>query len=151
MRWKEASGALSNNEKLRMITLTNSEEKKGLGVINNAKRYRRSTRLALLTVVYGIWLQLNQGVLVRYLIYQLVQDLISPQAIAATFVFVGAGSLIGIAIDIRGIKALFFTMTTVLWSTWAISFFITPPPNSVWIFSAFIAYLSYEAIWVDRT
>lgn len=133
-----------------MITLINNEKKKGLGVVSNAKRYGRSTRLALLTVVYGLWLQLSQGVLVRYLIYQLLQDLISPQAIAMTFVFVGVGSLIGIAIGIKEVKALFSTMTTVLWSTWAISFFITPPPNSVWIFSAFIAYLSYEAIWVDR-
>lgn len=111
---------------------------------------KTSTTVGTITLMYGLWLLFNQEVLSKYLLYQLMESYTNTAIIASVFITVGAFLLIGLATNKRVVKNLSAILTTMIWSTWAVSFFITPPPNSVWVFSILITVLSYEGLWIDR-
>ena len=114
-------------------------------VVNNAA----TMRLAALSLIYGTWLQLNPSILVRYSIYELLESIFDPNLISYAHVISAIGLLIGVVFGKREVKNFFSIAITVLWTTMAISAFISPPPNAIWIFCGFISILCYEAIWVD--
>ena len=129
--------------------MTEEINKKLIYMATHITKNYRSFRLAILTIVQGIWLFHSPLILRRYLIYELLEDIVTAEMIAFAFVFIGLGSIIGILMNQKAVKNSFAVLSTVLWSTWTISFFVTPPPNSIWIVSGFVVYLSYEAIWAD--
>ena len=114
-------------------------------VVNNAA----TMRLAALSLIYGIWLQLNPNILIQYSIYELLESIFDPSFIDYAHVISAIGLLIGVLFSKREVKNFFSIAITVLWTTMAISAFISPPPNTIWIFCGFISILCYEAIWVD--
>lgn len=124
--------------------------KRKINIKHRLKINKVSLKVAVITLIYGCWLYFNQNVLSKYLLYELMQDYIKPSIIASIFIVIGTIMLISILIDKRVVKKLSTILVTAVWSTWAMSFFITPPPNSVWIFAAFVTALSYEALWVDN-
>lgn len=114
-------------------------------VVNNAA----TMRLVALSLIYGIWIQLNPSILVRYSIYELLENFFDPNLIGYAYIVSAIGLLVGVVFGKREIKNFFSVTVTVLWTTMAISAFISPPPNSIWIYCGFISVLCYEAIWVD--
>lgn len=133
-----------------MITLPKEEYMKKLNMKERLIINKSTFKVALISLFYGLWLMFNQNILSKYLLYELMKDYISPFAISSIFIMIGTISILSISFNAKSIKNISSILITMLWSTWTISFFITPPPNSVWVFSIFITCLSYEAIWADR-
>lgn len=129
--------------------LSEKEFMRKLSVRQRILANKSSSKVALISIIYGLWLLFNQNVLSKYLIYELMKDYINSYLIAMTFIIIGLTLVVGIISNARVVKNISTVLMTVTWSTWAISFFITPPPNSVWVFSGFVACLSYEALWAD--
>lgn len=114
-------------------------------IVNNAA----TMRLAALSLIYGIWLQLNPSILFRYSIYELLESIFDPNLISYAHIISAIGLLIGVVFGKREVKNFFSIAITVIWTTLTMSAFISPPPNAFWIFFGFISILCYEAIWVD--
>lgn len=125
------------------------EERKRDRIYENIKRNFPNFRLAVFSFIYGLWIHFNPDILIRYSIYELIESIVSYHFIGLIFIVVSSGLIIGSVLNKRGLRNFFSVLLTAIWTTFAISFFITPPINTIWLYTGFIAILCYEAIWND--
>lgn len=126
------------------------KNKRKLGVKNKFPIDGASLKISTITTLYGYFLIKNPEVLLRYVLYKLVSSIISYNIFAMFFIILGLALFISSVINIKIIKKTFVVLLAALWSTWTVSFFVTPPPNSIWIFSLFITISIFEVLWDDN-
>ena len=99
--------------------------------------------LGITSIVYGLTLYLNPGILKRYQLYQIIDEIFGIHYVALAFVVLGAIKLIGVVKSSKSLKRISIIGLTAFWSIFSVSFMMTPPTNTVWIFSLAMALIAF--------
>ena len=99
--------------------------------------------IGITSIVYGLTLYLNTGILKRYQLYQIIDEIFDIHSVALAFVVLGAIKLIDIVKSSKPLKRISIIGLTAFWSIFAVSFMMTPPTNTVWIFSLAMALIAF--------
>lgn len=91
--------------------------------------------IAMTSVLFGTQLILYPHILQTYKIYTLIRELFDNTAIGLAFIILGLLKIIGIIINNRAIKYVSIRGLLFLWLVFFIAFLISPPPNTVWVYS----------------
>ena len=101
--------------------------------------------LGITSIVYGLTLYLNPGILKTYQLYQIIDEIFDNHyvTVAVAFVVLGAIKLIGVVKSSKPLKRISIIGLTAFWSIFSVSFMMTPPTNTVWIFSLAMALIAF--------
>ena len=102
-----------------------------------------SILLGVTSIVYGITLFVNGNILITYQLYRLIAQIFDHHAIGLIFVALGLLKIIGIWKHIESLKRVALTGLAALWTVFSVSFILTPPANTIWIFSLSLALLAF--------
>ena len=95
------------------------------------------------SIVYGLTLYLNPGILKTYQLYQIIDEIFDNNSVALAFVVLGAIKLIGVVKSSKPLKRISIIGLTAFWSIFSVSFMMTPLTNTVWIFSLEMALIAF--------
>ncbi len=98
--------------------------------------------LSVVTVLYGLQLYIHPEILRSYEVYRLIDNLFDDRFISIAFIVVGFAKLIGIIGNFKYVKRWSLVSLTFFWTLFGVSFLLSEPPNTVWIFSLSMAFLS---------
>lgn len=98
--------------------------------------------LAIVTILFGGQLLVHPEILRSYEVYKLIDNLFDDRFISVLLVIVGLFKLIGIIGNFKYVKRWSLVSLTFLWTLFGVSFLLSEPPNTVWIFSLSMAFLS---------
>jgi len=98
--------------------------------------------LAIVTILFGGQLLVHPEILRSYEVYKLIDNLFDDRFISVLLVIVGLSKLIGIIGNFKYVKRWSLVSLTFLWTLFGVSFLLSEPPNTVWIFSLSMAFLS---------
>lgn len=91
--------------------------------------------VASTSILYGLQLILYPNILQTYKIYTVIRDLFDNTAIGIAFMVFGLAKLLGIVINNSLLKKVSVRGLLFLWLVFFIAFLISPPPNTVWVYS----------------
>ena len=98
--------------------------------------------LSIVTILYGWQLIVHPEILRDYQVYRLIDNLFDDRFISVLFVIVGFAKLIGIIGNFKYVKRWSLVSLTFLWTLFGVSFLLSEPPNTVWVFALSMAFLS---------
>ena len=99
--------------------------------------------LSLATIAYGLQLFTHPKILESYEVYQLIDSMFDQRFISLVFILLGLLKFIGILINNKRLKRFALSCLTGFWVLFAMSFLLSEPPNTIWIFSTSMALLSF--------
>ena len=99
--------------------------------------------LGITSIVYGLTLYVNPDILKTYQLYQIIDKIFDNHSVTVAFVVLGAIKLIGVVINSKPLKRISIIGLTAFWSIYSVSFMMTPPTNTVWIFSLAMALIAF--------
>lgn len=98
--------------------------------------------VALTTGVYGLILFIYPGILENYSVYQYVDEVMNPKVASIIFVVLSALMIAAYLAKVKSLLRIITSLLIAIWFIFAVSFFISPPPNTIWIFSSLMVYLT---------
>ena len=99
--------------------------------------------LSLTSFFYGYQLFTHPEILKSYDVYKLLDNLFDQRFISLVFIILGVLKLIGIIGNYKYVKRWSLVSLTFVWVLFAVSFLLSKPPNTIWIFSTSMAILSF--------
>ena len=99
--------------------------------------------LGITSIVYGLTLYINPDILKTYQLYQIIDKIFDNHSISIAFMVLGSIKLIGVIKNSRPLKRISVIGLTAFWSIFSVSFMMTPPTNTVWIFSLAMALIAF--------
>lgn len=97
--------------------------------------------LGFTSIIYGLTLFINGDILTKYDLYRIIDEFFSHHVIGVIFIGLGLLKIIGVWKNILFLKKLALIGLVGFWSMFSVSFMLTPPTNTVWIFSLAMAML----------
>ena len=105
--------------------------------------------VAMTSVLYGTQLILFPHILQTYKVYTLIRELFDNTAIGLAFIILGLLKIIGIIFNNRTIRHVSIRGLLFLWLVFFIAFLISPPPNTVWVYSLAMVILSTGSAYME--
>lgn len=102
--------------------------------------------LTIATLLYGVWLSTFPNILERYAVYNHINDFVTPWQVGISFIVLPIIIFIAFKLNYRLLLLIASLILLMLWSMFTVSFFLSPPPNTVWIFTALLAYMTFSLI-----
>ena len=99
--------------------------------------------LGITSIVYGLTLYVNPDILKTNQLYQIIDKIFDNHSVSIAFMVLGTIKLIGVIRNSRLLKRVSIIGLTAFWSIFSVSFMITPPTNTVWIFSLAMALIAF--------
>ena len=101
--------------------------------------------LGITSIIYGLTLYVNPDILKTYQLYQIIDKIFDNHSVSIAFMVLGTIKLIGVIRNSRLLKRVSIIGLTAFWSIFSVSFMMTPPTNTVWIY----VFNSYEYVQQD--
>lgn len=98
--------------------------------------------LSLTTFFYGYQLYTHPEILKRYDVYKLLDNLFVQRFISIVFILLGILKLVGIIGNYKYVKRWSLVTLTFVWTLFGVSFLLSEPPNTIWIFALSTSLLS---------
>lgn len=98
--------------------------------------------LSLTTFFYGYQLYTHPEILTSYDVYKLLDNLFDQRFISIVFIVLGILKLVGIIVNHKYIKRWSLVTLTFVWTLFGVSFLLSEPPNTIWIFALSMSLLS---------
>ena len=93
--------------------------------------------------LYGLQLSLFPSILSNYQAYNLIDEFVTHWQIGAVFIMLSFMILASFKIDHRLLLVFSSIVSFAIWMTFSFAFLISPPPNTIWIFSALMAFMCF--------
>ena len=91
--------------------------------------------IAVTSILFGAQLMLYPHILQTYKVYTLIRELFDNTTIGLAFIILGLLKIIGILFNNPTIRYVAIRGLLFLWLVFFIAFLISPPPNTVWVYS----------------
>ena len=91
--------------------------------------------VGLTSVLFGMQLILYPHILQTYKIYTLIREMFDNTIIGTCFIVLGLGKIIGVIINNKILRKISIRGLLFLWLVFFIAFLVSPPPNTVWVYS----------------
>lgn len=102
--------------------------------------------IAIASFIYGVWISIYPDVLTSFKVYSLVSPLINYWQVGVLFLFLPLLMFVAYKAKQRDVLFIASNILFVLWSVFAVSFLLSPPPNTVWIFASLLSYLTFSLV-----
>lgn len=102
--------------------------------------------IIITTFIYGVWISIFPNILSNYKVYSLVNPLVNNWQVGVLFIFLPILMLVAYKAGQRDVLFVASNMLFILWSVFAVSFLLSPPPNTVWIFASLVSYLAFSLV-----
>lgn len=102
--------------------------------------------ITITSFIYGVWISIFPDVLTSFKVYSLVSPLINYWQVGVLFLFLPLLMFVAYKARQRDVLFVASNILFVLWSVFAVSFLLSPPPNTVWIFSSLLSYLTFSLV-----
>lgn len=111
-----------------------------------AKRFivahSNSLILSIGSLLYGVQLVRYPHILATYSIYQSIVELINYRYVGLIFIVLGLLKLIGLLFNWQRLRRISLVAFTYVWCFFSLSFVLSQPPNSIWVFALIMTALS---------
>lgn len=101
--------------------------------------------LSISSILYGMQIILFPDILQTYRVYELIREIFDNRIIGTAFVLLGLMKLAGILTSNGKMKSLAIRGLLFVWLLFFISFLVTPPPNTVWVYALTMVALAIGA------
>lgn len=101
--------------------------------------------------LYGRQLFKNPNILENYKVYDIIDELANNRDIGLIFMIVGIVQFIGVVFDYKILRRLGFVLMSSLFAMFMVSFFMSPPPNTVWVLTGIIFFSLIRASAREET
>lgn len=98
--------------------------------------------LSLTTFFYGYQLFIHPEILKSYDVYKVLDNLFDQRFISIVFIILSVLKLVGIINNNKYVKKWSLVSLTFLWTLFGVSFLLSEPPNTIWIFALSMSLLS---------
>ena len=105
-------------------------------------RHLTSLVLAIGSLVYGIQLVRHPEILLNFSVYQHIIELFNPRFVGVVFILLSLLKLIGLFTNQQWLRRYSLVAFTYVWSFFSLSFLLSQPTNTVWIFALIMAAIS---------
>ena len=105
-------------------------------------RHLTSLVLAIGSLVYGIQLVRHPEILSNFSVYQHIIELFNYRLVGVVFILLSLLKLIGLFTNRQWLRRYSLVAFTYVWSFFSLSFLLSEPPNTVWIFTLIMAAIS---------
>ena len=105
-------------------------------------RHLTSLVLAIGSLVYGIQLVRHPEILSNFSVYQHIIELFNYRLVGVVFILLSLLKLIGLFTNQQWLRRYSLVAFTYVWSFFSLSFLLSEPPNTVWIFTLIMAAIS---------
>lgn len=102
--------------------------------------------ITIVSFIYGVWISIFPDVLTSFKVYSLVSPLINYWQVGVLFLFLPLLMFVAYKARQRDVLFVASNILFVLWSVFAVSFLLSPPPNTVWIFASLLSYLTFSLV-----
>lgn len=102
--------------------------------------------ITIASFIYGVWISIFPDVLTSFKVYSLVSPLINYWQVGVLFLFLPILMFVAYKAKQRDVLFVASNILFVLWSVFAVSFLLSPPPNTVWIFASLLSYLTFSLV-----
>lgn len=101
--------------------------------------------------LYGRQMFKYPHILENYKVYDIVDELADNRIIGLVFMVIGVLQFIGVVFDIKIIRQTGFVVMSSLFAMFMVSFYMSPPPNTVWILTGIIFFSLIRASAREET
>lgn len=98
--------------------------------------------LSVGSLIYGLQLIRYPQILTNFSVYQNIVNVFNPRYVGLVFILLGILKLVGLIFDYQKLKHYSLVGFTYVWSFFSLSFLLSQPPNTVWIFALIMTVLS---------
>ena len=105
-------------------------------------RHLTSLVLAIGSLVYGIQLVRHPEILSNFSVYQHIIELFNYRLVGVVFILLSLLKLIGLFTNRQWLRRYSLVAFTYVWSFFSLSFLLSQPTNTVWIFTLIMAAIS---------
>lgn len=100
----------------------------------------------IVTFMYGVWISIFPSILSNYKVYSLIDPLVNNWQVGVLFLFLPILMFVAYRAGQRDVLFVASNLLFVLWSVFAVSFLLSPPPNTVWLFASLVSYLAFSLV-----
>ena len=100
----------------------------------------------IFSFIYGFWIAIFPDILNTFSVYHYVRAIFNPWEVGGLFMILSTGILLSFHFKWRRSILILTNILMMLWSMLAVSFFITSPPNTVWLFALTMTVLTFSLV-----
>lgn len=100
----------------------------------------------IFTFIYGFWIAIFPDILLSYSVYHYIRSIFEPWQVGGLFMALSIGILLAFHFDWRWTILILTNTLLMLWSMFAVSFLITAPPNTVWLYAVIMTYFTFSLV-----
>lgn len=100
----------------------------------------------LVPLAYGSWIIINPSILETFSVYEIVANFANSYVVGSVFVINALITMIAYFRMNRSVMLVSSGMLLTLWLMFSVSFLVSSPPNTVWIFSALMVCLTFNMV-----
>ena len=126
--------------------LNNQQKKQIHRIIENEKIKTILYPTIIFSFVYGFWISIFPDILRSFSVYHYIRSIFEPWQVGGLFMALSTGILISFHFNWRWIILIFTNTLLMLWSMFTVSFLITSPPNTVWLYAIIMTYFSFSLV-----
>ena len=98
--------------------------------------------LSIGSLVYGVQLVLHPEILSNFSVYQHIIELFNYRLVGVVFILLSLLKLIGLFTNRQWLRRYSLVAFTYVWSFFSLSFLLSQPANTVWIFTLIMTAIS---------
>lgn len=100
----------------------------------------------IFTFIYGFWIAIFPNILQTYSVYHYIRAIFEPWEVGGLFMALSTGILLAFHFNWRWTILILTNALLMLWSMFTVSFLITTPPNTVWLYAIIMTYFSFSLV-----
>lgn len=100
----------------------------------------------IFSFVYGFWISIFPEILDTFSVYHYIRTIFNNWEVGSLFMILSSAMLLTFHFRKRRLLLISSNLLMMLWSMFAVSFIITTPPNTVWLFAIIMTYFSFSLV-----
>lgn len=128
------------------IALNRQQKKKIHRIIEYEKIKTLLYPTVIFSFVYGFWIAIFPDILNTFSVYRYIRSIFNPWEVGGLFMVLSLGILLSFHFNWRWPILIFTNSLLMLWSMFTVSFLITTPPNTVWLYAIIMTYFSFSLV-----
>ena len=100
----------------------------------------------IFSFIYGFWIAIFPDILNTFSVYHYIRAIFNPWEVGGLFMVLSTGILIAFHFKWRKTLLILSNILMMLWSMFTVSFLITTPPNTVWLYAIIMTYFSFSLV-----
>lgn len=98
--------------------------------------------LSISIFLYGLWMFSFSSIMGDFKVYEFITPFVNNYQVGSIFMLLSIIMLLSFRFRKRALLFCAGIISLAIWSMFTVSFLMSPPPNTIWILSALLSFLS---------